>query len=95
MIAYFFKMIKGDFNGITPAQVGDIFNNSLQITLQFDCFAVRKMQVAQVRQVLDIIYSNRRHVLYYSTDKSGGKITKNHFIAHKKTPQLQPKRGVF
>ena len=30
MIAYFFKMIKGDFNGITPAQVGDIFNNSLQ-----------------------------------------------------------------
>ena len=29
-IAYFFKMIKGDFNGITPAQVGDIFNNSLQ-----------------------------------------------------------------
>ena len=30
MLAYFLKMIKGEFNGITPTQVGDIFNQSLQ-----------------------------------------------------------------
>ena len=30
MIAYFFRMINGEFNGISPTQVGDIFNQSLQ-----------------------------------------------------------------
>ncbi len=30
MISYFFKMLKGDFQGITPVQVNDIFNQSLQ-----------------------------------------------------------------
>lgn len=30
MIAYFFKMLNGDFNGINPTQVANIFNNSLE-----------------------------------------------------------------
>lgn len=30
MISYFFKMLNGDFQGITPSQVNDIFNQSLQ-----------------------------------------------------------------
>ena len=29
MISYFFKMISGDFQGITPTQVADIFSQSL------------------------------------------------------------------
>lgn len=30
MISYFFKMLNGDFNGINPTQVANIFNNSLE-----------------------------------------------------------------
>lgn len=30
MIAYFFRMLRGDFHGISPGAVADIFNNSLQ-----------------------------------------------------------------
>lgn len=30
MISYFFRMLNGEFNGITPSEVGNIFNQSLQ-----------------------------------------------------------------